>query len=298
MKVKCQLCGTKFDLELNHNVCPECAAYYRVDGVSGADSNNTHMELREAYDTNSDNTIYDEEKYDHSEIHSMYDQNSVHTMYSNDENCGANFDEKTRIDKKTKKPLSTTKKVIIAIEIIALIFCIIWPFVGIHTSKKKLESQRVTEKPSAVPKMIDEKIPVGDYTIQISDYYIDKKEYWNLPDNYVVYAVSYKIEHDGATYTSLYNAVQPYMETPEGLTIIPLESYEAKEYMTEDRYKTMEKKVGGYIKNDGGILYFVLKEDEKIYGLGFDVYECDQDDYNYKEMDTTYLMYLPELEVE
>lgn len=269
MKVKCQLCGTKFDLEWNHNICPECAAYYREDGA-----------------------------YNHSEIHSMYDQNSVHTMYSNEENCGASFDETPKVGKKTRKPLNTAKKVIIALEIMTLIFCIIWPFIGIHTSKKMLEKQRITEKPTAVPKMIGEKIQVGDYSIQISDFYIDKENYWNLPDNYVVYAVSYKTTHQGDTYISLYRAVQVYLETSDGMTISPLESYDAKEFMNSDRYQTMEKNIGGYIKNDGGILYFVLKEDEDIYGLGFDVYECDQDDYHYKEMDTTYLMYLPELEVE
>ncbi len=269
MKVKCQLCGTKFDLELNHNICPECAAYYRVDGT-----------------------------YNHSEIHSMYDQNSVHTMYSNEENCGASFDETTKAGKKTRKPLSTTKKVIIGLEIMALIFCIIWPFVGIHTSKKMLEKQRITEKPTVVPKMIDEKIQVGDYTIEILDYYIDNENYWSLPENYVVYAVSYDVTHEGSTYISLYRAVQVYLETSEGMTISPLESYDIKEFITADRYQIMEKNIGGYIKNDGGILYFVLKEDEEIYGLGFDVYECDQEDYHYKEMDTTYLMYLPEMEVE
>lgn len=266
MKVSCQLCGTKFDLELNHNICPECAAYYRVEEVSGVNDSSAHTELKDAYDTNSNNTIYNEEK--------------------------------PKVDKKTGKPLSTTKKVIIGLEIIVLIFCIIWPFVGIHTSKKKLESQRITEKPTVVLKILDEKIQVGDYSVQISDYYIDKEAYWELPDNYVVYAVSYKTKHQGSSYISLYRAVQVYMETSDGRTISPLESYDVKEYMVNDRYETMEKKVGGYIKNDGGILYFVVKENEEIYGLVFDVYECDEDDYNYKEMDTTYLMYLPELEVE
>lgn len=299
MKVKCQLCGTKFDPEINHNICPECAAYYRVDDMPRAyDGESTHTELRDVYDTNSDNTVYSEEKYNHSDIHRMYDKNSVHTMYSDNQNCGASFDEKNTSVKKTRKPLSTAKKVIISLEIMALIFCVIWPFIGMYNSKKKLESQRITEKPKIVQKLIDEKIEVGDYSIQISDYYIDKEKYWNLPDNYVVYAVSYKTKHQGSTYISLYKAVQVYLETSDGMTISPLESYDAKEYMTSDRYQTMERNIGGYIKNDGGILYFVLKEDEEIHGLCFDVYECDQDDYYYKEMDTTYLMYLPELEVE
>ncbi len=269
MKVKCQLCGTKFDLELNHNICPECASYYRVDGVA-----------------------------DHSELHSKYDQDSVHTMYSDNQSCGATFDDKLVSDKKSKKPASKVKLVIVALELLAIVFCIIWPFVGMNNSNKKLEQQRVTEKPAVVPKMIDEKIQVGDYSIEISDYYIDNKNYWKLPDNYVVYAVSYKIKQNGTTYTSLYRAVQVYLETSEGVTISPLESYDLREFMTSDRYQTMEKKLGGYIKNDGGILYFVVREDEEIYGLNFDVFRCDEEDYNYKELDTIYLMYLPDLEVE
>lgn len=272
MKVKCQLCGTKFDLEVNHNICPECAAYYREDGIAGA--------------------------YDHSELHDMYDQNSVHTMYSDNQNCGASFDEKIVSDKKTRKPLSKIKMLIIALEILAIMFCVIWPFVGMHNSKKKLEQQRITEKPTVVPKMIDEKIEVGDYSIEIADYYIDNKDYWKLPDNYVVYAVSYKTKQSGSSYISLYRAVEAYLETSEGIIISPLESYDLREFMTADRYQTMESKAGGYIKNDGGILYFVLREDEEIYGLGFDVFRCDEEDYNYKELDTIYHMYLPDLEVE
>lgn len=253
MKVECQLCGTKFDQEVNRNTCPECGAYYHVDGAP--------------------------------------------RVYSED-NTHASFREDIPLKHKPRKPINKVKTVIIAVEIIAIIFCIIWPFVGMYNSKKMLEKQRITEKPTVVPKMIDEKIDVGDYFIQISDYYIDKEEYWNLPDNYVVYAVSYKTKHQGSSYISLYRAVQVYLETSDGMTISPLESYEAKEYLIPDRYQTMENNIGSYIKNDGGILYFVLKEDEEIYGLCFDVYECDQDDYNYKEIDTMYLMYLPELEVE
>lgn len=299
MKVTCQLCGTKFEQEVNRSICPECGAYYREDSEPRIYAeDNTHAELRDVYDSNSDNTIYSEEKYNHSEIHEKYDQNSVHTMYSNNENCGANFGEKLDLGSKPRKSINKVKVAIIAVEILAIIFCLLLPFMGVHSSKKKLEEQRITKMPTVVPTFIDNKIQVGAYSIQVKDYYIDNSAYWNLPENYVVYAVSYKIQHDGTKYSSLYNSVKVYLETVDGMTISPLESYDAKEFMTQDRYETMKDKTVGYIKNDGGILYFVLREDEKIYGLCFDVFECDQDDYNYKEMDTIYVMYLPELEVE
>ncbi|MBQ9935744.1 MAG: hypothetical protein IJO70_07850 [Lachnospiraceae bacterium] len=299
MKVKCQLCGTKFDLELNHNICPECAVYYRLDGVSGAhEDSSTHTELRDMYDSNSNNTIYNEEKYDHSEIHSMYNQGSVHTMYSNNENCGATFGEKLDLGSKPRKSINKVKVAIIAVEILAIIFCLLLPFMGMHTSKKKLEAQRITESSTVVPKFIGDKIQVGAYSIQVKDYYIDNSAYWNLPENYVVYAVSYKTQHEGTEYTSLYNSAQVYLETKDGIDISPLESYEAKKLMTQDRYEVVGNKVASYIKNDGGILYFVLKKDAKNYALCFNVFKCDQDDGYYKEMDTIYVMYLPELEVE
>ncbi len=261
MKVTCQLCGTKFDYEVNRGRCPECAALYQ----------------------NSDNTTYSEEEYDHSEIHKKYDEKIP-------------LEKKQRI--KTRKNTSPVKRIVIALEILAIVFFIILPFVGMHNSKKKLEEQRIVEKPKAVPKMMDESIVVGSYSIQVKDCYIDKSSYWNLPENYVVYAVSYKTTQQGNTYTSLYSGVQVYLETPDGMTISPLGSYDAKEFMTGNRYETMERNIGDYIKTDGGILYFVLKENEDIYGLRFDVYECNEDDYNYKKMDTTYVMYLPEMEVE
>lgn len=34
MKVKCALCGTKFNLEANNSICPNCAFHYHVDGES------------------------------------------------------------------------------------------------------------------------------------------------------------------------------------------------------------------------------------------------------------------------
>lgn len=34
VKVKCDLCGTKFDLQRNGSVCPNCAYHYHVDGES------------------------------------------------------------------------------------------------------------------------------------------------------------------------------------------------------------------------------------------------------------------------
>lgn len=34
MKVKCALCGTKFDLERNNSICPNCAYHHHVDGES------------------------------------------------------------------------------------------------------------------------------------------------------------------------------------------------------------------------------------------------------------------------
>lgn len=299
MKVTCQLCGTKFEQEVNRSICPECGAYYYVDGeVRIYDEDNTHSELKEAYDFNSDNTNYSKEKYSHSEIHERYDQNSVHTMYSNNENCGANFGEKLDAVKKTRKPINKVNAAIIAVEILAIIFCLLLPFMGMQTSKKKLEAQRITESSTVVPKFIDDKIQVGAYSIQVKDYYIDNSAYWNLPENYVVYAVSYKTQHEGTEYTSLYNSAQVYLETTDGIDISPLESYEAKRLMAQDRYEVMGNKVASYIKNDGGILYFVLKKDAKNYALCFNVFKCDQDDGYYKEMDTIYVMYLPELEVE
>ncbi len=280
MKVTCQLCGTRYEYEINRGRCPECAALYQ----------------------NTDNTGFSEEEFDHSQLHKSYDENSVHTMYSSNQECGASFEEKPVSEKKRRTKIrnnvSPVKRVIVALEIVATVFFVVLPFIGMYNSKKKLEELRITEKPTVVPKMIDESVVVGSYTIQVKDYYIDKSSYWNLPDNYVVYAVSYKTTHQGNTYTSLYSGVQVYLETSDGMTISPLGSYDAKEFMTGDRYETMERNIADYIKSDGGILYFVLKENEDIYGLRFDVYECDEEDYNYKKMDTTYVMYLPEVEVE
>ena len=274
MKVKCQLCGTKFDLELNHNICPECAAYYRVE-----DTPRTYEEsdtVDDVVDTNL------EDDYD----------------YSPDEDINENGESALEPVNKSAKKLSKGNKVIIVIQLLLLVFFIALPFIGKNKSNEKLENQRIKEEVKVVPVFSEEEIRVGDYKISIFDYYIDNEAYWNLPDNYVVYAVSYRTKYVGSSYTSLYSSVDVYLETSDGKTIAPLSSYNARECMTDDRYHVMERKLGDYIKIDGGILYFVLKEDEEIYGLGFDVYKCDEEDSMYKEIDKIYHMYLPELEVE
>ena len=88
MKVSCQLCGKKFDLEANNYRCPECASHYHVDGEARKHvQDDYHVELKNTYDSNSDNTIYDESKYTYQDLHSQYDEEEEYYV------CEINLDE-------------------------------------------------------------------------------------------------------------------------------------------------------------------------------------------------------------
>lgn len=281
MKVTCQLCGTKFYTEKNGGRCPGCASLYRKDGVGVTYTYNQNLNCGE-YDGDYDE--YEDDDYEYDPQMQEYYQN-----LRNEEN------------KKWIRFKKVVKGILITIEVIIIIFFLLMPALGRGYSDLRLEEQSGVEKPPIVEAFRNKPIYVGDYEVTITNYYVDRKENWNLPDNYIVYAVEYESDFAGDEYDysgqSLYQLVEPYLETDGGPTITPIDSYHAGENMVYEKYKLIEDKVGDYIKFGGGILYYVVKEDESIYGLCFDTYTGRENDYNYRELDRIYFMEAPELEV-
>jgi len=312
MKVSCQLCGKKFDLEANNYRCPECASHYHVDGEARKHvQDDYHVELKNTYDSNSDNTIYDESKYRYQDLYNQYDEEEEDDDYVLNQDVVEQYrrlrEAKAVKEAKTKKRVKT---VVIVIEVIVIIFFIMMPFLGKGFSNLQLERQRIDTKPLIEEAYMNEVMPVGYYGVIVRRCYIDDSSRWKLPDNYVVYAVEYDTEENALNHgdelgepgNDRYNLpyiVKIYLETEDGPTIYPLGRYDAGEFMTKEAYKENIDDVAAFINYEGGILYFVVKEDEEIYGLCFDYYETpDASDENYMELVKVYLMTKIDWEVE
>lgn len=231
MKVTCQLCGTKFEIKKNDYRCPECAAYYHVEGMP------------ETYAKESTN------------------QESQYNINQSDHSCGALFD-KNKLAKAEKKGI--TGKVVLVIEIIILIMLVVLPFIGLRAGKERREQQRTKETVAVENISIENELVIGNTTIDLGQVKTVDTTGWNIPKGYQVIELKYETDTDygkGATGNDAYYLAEIYLKTTEGIYISALNSYDVQELsgLSYDEVHDLQI-INGFGYNEG-TLYFLIRQD-------------------------------------
>lgn len=262
MKVTCQLCGTKFELENNDNRCPECAAYYHVDGMPrNYAKESTHQELKQVYDNNSNNTIYSEEAYSHATLHQRNHMESQHNMYKSSDSCGATFDYGSSGKAKRK---SVAGRVVLIIEIIILVVLVTLPFIGLHAGEERRNQQRTPEIVNVENISMEEELVIGNTTVDFGQVSVVDTSHWNMPKGYQIIELTYETDTDygkSSTGNDAYYLAEIYLKTTEGAYISALSSYDVQELSGLSYDEVYDMQIINSFGYDEGILYFLIRQD-------------------------------------
>ena len=293
MKVKCQLCGTKFDLEKNNSVCPECACHYHVDGESerSFSSSYEHDEIQDAYD-NSIRGMHDDDDNEFGEEQDdiLHNIKSAETG-SFSPHYTVNEDNTSFTKVKQVRSRSGIRNAIMGMEILAIVFLILLPFVGKYASNMKLENQRVDEEIIEETQSMFSGIDIGNHIITFTGLYEETDYNWELPDGYEVIVMAYHMEEkefdpDFTRYDTSC-LIEAYIITKEGKYIAPLESYNVKELIGDETVDTFEMSISDEFIYEDGIMFFVIKKGDYD-SVMFNLYTGDSE---YRQLDKTINFY-------
>lgn len=307
MKIRCSLCGKKYELSHNGAQCPECGQrnYSKDAPLGGAKTSSIQsalggdLEERAAERFASDQTHMKAHTDAHSDLHKMYDGGGHHVEepksfsphYSVNDNTSNNLGAKSPIKlslggRGGQKPRTCAYYfvMVVLIQIIAVLFMVSGVM---KTSLKDAQDKFATGDIISAEHELEDGytyyfFDLFEYTFAIGsveDNHDGDLVTWNIPEGYevVMYIFEYFTNQDD--YYGFYDEgdlTEIYAVTKDGRYIQPLASYEAEELIAEDPYGSMDLIVSdlGY---QYGYICFLVKEDDIDYII-IDEYSSEADD--------------------
>ena len=299
MKVKCALCGTKFDLERNNSICPNCAYHYHVDGESqrsfeGYTNNysvNSGSEYKASYSEDSfakqqrrqeklkdliDDMKYSYEKNTRSTSYDMHKEIKAATkiekpFINTNYNATLNAYRKNvsqsgnAINKNLSKKLNKllVGMILIAVTIGVAIFMLAIDY--IENTKNKEESvvneyEFIEDTPTYGP--VHKNIGFDCGIFEIEEMEIVSDDVWNTLEGYELVSMKYTFQPYGSYASDAAPCIDIFIVTHSGHYITPVQTYTLEDDSTIDIY---EKVDGTYtvcndIYYEEGVMYYAVKK--------------------------------------
>lgn len=298
MKIRCSLCGKKYELTHNGDQCPECGQrnYSKdaprgvIEGPASQSAVGGDLDDRVAERYASVETHMNFHADTHSNLHKQYDGDGHHvsTPKSFSPHYTVNEDNTSHTNRPSanQKPRTCAYYIVMVmlIQIIAVFFMVSG---GIKSSIKDSYDKNSVYNIDTVEHELDDEynyyyLDLFDYTFAIGcmeDNYDEELMTWDIPEGYEVsiYIFEYFVEEDD--YYGFYeegDLTEIYAVTKDGRYIQPLASYEAEELVVDDPFDSMDFVVSdlGY---QYGYLCFLVEEDD-IDHIIIDEYSGEADD--------------------
>ncbi len=272
MKVKCPDCRKRFEYELYSGVCPKCGNYMRPTEIETSENENCKIEgshihtesAEEGYTATYVQT--DSESYKKPEIRS------------------------THVESPKKKRKSNPAITIFLVVLMITTFLV--TVIVVYVGQKNVHESKIVKEPVGLTlcQAGDGFTYVSDYNkydIFIDSVMIDEDPEFDLPKEYEVIEVNYRIErtylnNGGHDYDSYYEIrMTPYLETLDGSYLEPVSEYEIRRVKNIEDYEQADAMGlgSGFNHKEGKLYYYVKKDDIK----GLYITSKDFNNETYKE---------------
>lgn len=284
VKVKCDLCGTKFDLQRNGSVCPNCAYHYHVDGESQRNfSSHTTSHSNSSYanyGSSSDGFAQDQmrqEKFETfiDDIKYNVEKNTTATSYDMHKDMKKVSHNETVFTPRMSTYSSTngTNKlnkalaVIVAIAVILFVVIIIMSIV--MTESLSGDDETVVNEYEYVEKeptlgQVTDSIGFDCGIFEIEDMSYESEEFWNEVEGYCLLSMKFSFQAFGNYEGMIYESVDVYVVTNDGQYIEPVSTYSLRDTVSIDTYELVDGKynVCDDVYYNEGVMYFAVKPED------------------------------------
>lgn len=266
MKIRCKECGKRFDDELYNGVCPKCGYYIYMFVPETSENENCEIE---------GSHIHVESGYT-----ATYRQEDLYTeSYSEGE-------ARDYISPERKKPSAAAVTKIL----VALIFLVGIVSMGLAmvSQKQVHEAMTVKEEIPVKTQQTDEPITYmaksNRYDIYIDLIKVDKNPIYEIPEEYELISISYRIARtflggDSSDYDRFFEiSMKPYLETKDGKYLEALSLYDLEKLLKTNYDRTTEVAVASSFRHQKGKLFYLVKKQD-IRGLYIVSADYDEEKY-------------------
>lgn len=228
MKIKCEMCGKKFNIDEHNGICPKCGQ----------------------------------------KNYSMVESKEKNSKQPNVKKTDGNEAKPIEIKPIKTKPIKTKKSkrskiynIVTIIEVAIIIMLMAKPIIFKINLKNRIKENRTHE-------IVTETIKYDDYgvaTIRVDDCTIEITQCefpceFILPEGYEIITYSYKyIDNEDYSYYDIGSLTEVYAVTEDGNYIKGLDSYNSSEYM-EDDVVDYNKLIENKMRSEDGLMCFLVKE--------------------------------------
>ncbi|MBQ8412762.1 MAG: hypothetical protein IJX12_04035 [Lachnospiraceae bacterium] len=293
MKIKCELCSKKFDVNKHDGVCPKCGQKNYVMNEGSASNIDITKPSPMPQVTQTQSVVQDHHEKLHQEIHKQYEgqghivqpkkEFSPHYMV----NVNNTSYEKAKEQKNPKIKLSVKDTIRIAVTICELL--IVVGLVAYLVTRENKNNEEGTENGETYGESYDEEYSYRDdndffrfkaqgYDVglmEVEKYYGEDTLSFKTPEGYelVSYVYTIDVEEGDFDYYNLWQITQVYMMTTEGICVEPMTYSAVSEWLEKDS-RGIADMIDNEIFERQGILTFLIKEGTADH-LIVDTYEGD-----------------------
>ena len=277
MRVKCDLCGKRYTLDYNGAPCPKCGQKnYSMDMGGSLDVKSVASATRV------------EALSDHAKAHQQYDGGGHHVetprAFSPHYTVNADNTSHNKIEKiKPPKRKKTFGDIFRTLITIAEVFFLLIIVVAMIFSTDE-ESEEITpEGEYSHEEIYCERYEPGFYEFQarnydigiikLEDFYGEYAAKFDVPEGYelVSYVFLVDVPHGDYDYFSLWEVVDFYMVTTEGISVGPMNYGNMQSWLVEDNIG-ITNLITHHIYDKEGVISFLVKEGTADY-LIIDTYK-------------------------
>lgn len=228
MKIKCEMCGKKFNIDEHNGICPKCGQ----------------------------------------KNYSMVESKEKNSKQPNVKKTDGNEAKPIEIKPIKTKPIKTKKSkrskiynIVTIIEVAIIIMLMAKPIIFKINLKNRIKENRTHE-------IVTETIKYDDYgvaTIHVDDCTIEITQCefpcdFTLPEGYEIVTYSYKyVDNKYYNYYDIGSLIEVYAVTEDANYIKGLDSYNSSEYM-EDDVVDYNKLIENKMHSEDGLMCFLVKE--------------------------------------